>query len=136
MAALDPGEREAMGPMLVETRDYVERARSRFSNLVQPAIEGTAPWALEMRADPKRYGFSFDLAAAENSFTKPTLVIAARQDTVVGYRDAWNILEHYPRATFAVVDRATHGWPSESTSLLAALVDDWLERLENTEQST
>jgi len=135
MAAIDPAEREAMGPMLVEAPAYVERTRQRFVTLVQPAIEGTAPWAVEMRGDPARYGFSFDLAAAEKSFSKPALVIAARQDTTVGYRDAWEILESYPRATFAVVDRATHGWPTESTDLLAALVDDWLERIEKSEQS-
>ncbi len=135
MAAIDPAEREAMGPMLVEVPAYVEMAQRRFRTLVQPAIAGTAPWALEMRTDPARYGFSFDLAAAEKSFTKPALVITARQDTIAGYRDAWDIIESYPRATFAVVDRATHGWPSESTDLLAALVDDWLERIEKAEQS-
>jgi len=135
MAALDPAEREAMGPMLVETKAYVEMAHQRFRRLVQPAIDGTASWALEMRADPLRYGFSFDLTAAEKSFTKPALVIAARQDTTVGYRDAWDILESYPRATFAVIDRATHGWPTESSDLLVALVDDWLERIEKAEQS-
>lgn len=135
MAAIDPTDREAMGPMLVEATAYVEMAQHRFRTLVQPAIDGTAPWAAEMRADPARYGFSFDLAAAEKSFTKPALVITARQDTVVGYRDSWDILESYPRATFAVVDRATHGWPTESPDLLAALIDDWLERIEKAEQS-
>jgi len=29
------------------------------------------------------------------------LIIAARQDTTVGYRDAREILQSYPRATFA-----------------------------------
>jgi len=135
MVAFDPAERTAMGPILVEAKAYVEMAHRRFRTLMQPAIDGTAPWALEMRGDPARYGFSFDLAAAEESFTKPALVIAARQDTTVGYRDAWEILERYPRATFAVVDRATHGWPTETTDLLAALVDDWLERIEKAEQS-
>ena len=62
-------------------------------------------------------------------FGKPALIIAARQDTVVGYRDAWSILESYPRGTFAVVDRADHGWPLERPELLAALIDDWLARV-------
>jgi pimeloyl-ACP methyl ester carboxylesterase len=88
-----------------------------------------------MRADPTRYAFSFDLAAAEKSFAKPALIVAGRQDTTVGYRDAWEILESYPRATFAVIDRADHGWPVESPALLAALVDDWLGRIEKAEQS-
>ena len=89
---------------------------------------------LEIRADPKRYGFSFDLAEAEKGFEEPTLIIAARQDMVVGYRDAWTILESYPRATFAVVDRADHGWPVEKPDLLAALIDDWLARICRTGQ--
>lgn len=135
MAAIDPAEREAMGPMLVEAPAYVEKSRQRFRTLVKPAIDGTAPWVHEMRADPQRYGLSFDLAAAEKSFTKPTLIVTARQDTTAGYRDAWDILESYPRATFAVIDRATHGWPTEATDLLAALVDDWLDRIEKAEQS-
>ena len=65
----------------------------------------------------------------EKGFEEPTLIIAARQDMVVGYRDAWTILESYPRATFAVIDRADHGWPMETPDLLAALIDDWLARI-------
>jgi len=94
-----------------------------------------APFVPEMRLDPKRYAFSFDLAVAEKSFGKPVLIVAGRQDTTVGYRDAWEILESYPRATFAVLDRADHVWPVESPALLAALVDDWLERVVKAEQS-
>jgi pimeloyl-ACP methyl ester carboxylesterase len=135
MAAIDSAEREAMGPMLVEAPAYVEKSRQRFRTLVQPAIDGTAPWVHEIRADPRRYGLSFDLAAEEKSFAKPALIVTARQDTTAGYRDAWDVLDSYPRATFAVIDRATHGWPLESTDLLAALVDDWLERIEKAEQA-
>ena len=74
-------------------------------------------------------GFSFDLAEEEKSFEAPTLIIAARQDLTVGYRDAWDILESYPRAPFAVLDRADHVWPIETPNLLAALVEDWLARI-------
>ena len=56
----------------------------------------------------------------EKGFEEPTLIVAARQDMVVGYRDAWTILESYPRATFAVVDRADHGWPVGGRDLLGA----------------
>lgn len=47
----------------------------------------------------------------------------------MGYRDAWSILDSYPRATFVALDRADHGWPMETPNLLPALVDDWLERI-------
>lgn len=129
LGALDAEERTALGDVLVQTPDYLEALKRRTRTLVQPAIEATAPLANEIRTDPKRYAFSFDLAETEKSFEEPTLIIAARQDLTVGYRDAWDILESYPRATFAVIDRATHGWPLETPNLLAALVDDWLARI-------
>ncbi len=129
LASLDAQEREALGELLVQAPGWLEARRRQVRELVQPAIAANAPFVAEMRADPSRYSLSFDLAAAEQGFDKPTLIVAARQDTVTGYRDAWDILESYPRATFAVVDRATHGWPLESSRLLEALVDDWLARI-------
>jgi pimeloyl-ACP methyl ester carboxylesterase len=134
MASLEEGERAALGEVLVQTPAYLDAVRPKVHGLVQPAIAATASVANEIKADPARYGFSFDLAAAEGTFTAPTLIVAARQDTVVGYRDAWDILERYPRATFAVVDRATHTWPVESPALLEALVDDWLARIVQAEK--
>jgi pimeloyl-ACP methyl ester carboxylesterase len=129
IAAVPDEERAALGNVLVQTPDYLGAARHKSRSLYQPAIAATAPIANEIRADPRRYGFSFDLAAEERGFAAPTLVIAGRQDTTVGYRDAWAILESYPRATFAVLDCADHSWPVETPSLLAPLVDDWLRRI-------
>ena len=135
LAALDPAERTALGDVLVQAPGYLAAMRAKVRDFVAPAIAACAPFVPEMRLDPKRYAFSFDLAAAERSFTRPVLIIAGRQDTTVGYRDAWEILESYPRATFAVLDRADHVWPVESPALLAALVDDWLARIAKFEQS-
>ena len=132
VATLEERERAVLGDVLVQAPGYLEALRRKTHGLVQPAIDACAPFVAAMRADPARYAFSFDLAAAEGSFTRPALIVAGRQDTVVGYRDAWDILERYPRATFAVID---HGWPVESPDLLAALVDDWLDRIEKAEQS-
>jgi pimeloyl-ACP methyl ester carboxylesterase len=129
LASLDAAEKTVLGEILVQTPDYLEALRRKVHSLIQPAIEASRPFVPEMRVDPERYGFSFDLAEAEKSFEEPTLIIAARQDITVGYRDAWEILESYPRATFAVLDRADHAWPVEEPNLLAALVDDWLGRI-------
>ena len=120
---------------LAQMPGYVEAMQPKLRDFVEPAIAACAPFVPEMRLDPKRYAFSFDLAAAEKSFGKPVLIVAGRQDTTVGYRDAWEILESYPRATFAVLDRADHVWPVESPALLTALVDDWLERMAKAERS-
>lgn len=135
LATLDRAERLALGEVLVQAPDYLAVMRAKVRDFVAPAIASCAPFVPEMRLDPKRYGFSFDLAAAEKSFARPVLIVAGRQDTTVGYRDAWEILESYPRATFAVLDRADHVWPVESSALLAALVDDWLVRITKAEQS-
>jgi pimeloyl-ACP methyl ester carboxylesterase len=74
------------------------------------------------------YGGSFPVEAA--SFGKPTLILVGRQDSVTGYRDAWDLVEHYPRATFAVLDRAGHGLDLEQRGLFEALVGEWLDRVE------
>jgi pimeloyl-ACP methyl ester carboxylesterase len=135
LGRLDPAERTALGDVLVQAPGYLEAMRAKMRDLVLPAMAGSAPFVPEMRLDPKRYAFSFDLAAAEKSFARPVLIVAGRQDTTVGFRDAWDILESYPRATFAVLDRADHVWPLESPDLLGALVDDWLARITKFEQS-
>lgn len=74
------------------------------------------------------YGLSFDADA--NSFEPPTLIITGRQDHVVGYQDAWRLIEKYPRATFAVLDMAGHNLQIEQPDVFEALVDNWLDRLE------
>ena len=76
--------------------------------------------------------FSFDLEALTKPFEKPTLILTGRQDTHVGYRDGWSILEKYPRATFAVLDRAGHALRVEQVNLFEALVHEWLDRVEET----
>jgi pimeloyl-ACP methyl ester carboxylesterase len=45
---------------------------------------------------------SFEVAPSV-LFGGPTLILTARQDNIVGYRDAWDLLDTSPRATFAVV---------------------------------
>jgi len=134
LESLDAEEQASLGNALVQTPDYLEALRQKTQSLIQPAIKATAAVANEIRTDPKRYGFSFDLAELEKTFEEPTLIIAARQDITVGYRDAWDILESYPRATFAVLDRADHVWPLETPNLLAAMVEDWLERIARAER--
>ena len=63
-------------------------------------------------------------------FDGPTLIMTARQDHLCGYRDAWDLLDNYPRATFAVLDRAGHFVNIEQDVLCQALMREWLDRLE------
>jgi pimeloyl-ACP methyl ester carboxylesterase len=95
-----------------------------------PKEAGDADFQAGIRNDPKRYGFSFDVDAVRELFPAPVLIIAGRQDSVVGYRQAWEMLENYPRGTFAVLDRAGHFLEVEQDELYADLVGEWLDRVE------
>jgi len=78
----------------------------------------------------KQYGVSCDLNNLTKKFSKPTLLLAGRQDFIVGYQDAWSIIEKYPHMSFAVLDRAGHNLPFEQERLFRALVNEWLNRVE------
>jgi pimeloyl-ACP methyl ester carboxylesterase len=67
---------------------------------------------------------------AEQSFTKPVLILAGRQDSSVGYASASDLVKRYPRATFAVLDRAGHALPHEQEKLVIALMAEWLDRVQ------
>ncbi len=77
----------------------------------------------------ENYQFSFDVDHMKSKFTKPTLFILGKQDSCVGYKDAWDILDNYPRATFAVLDRGGHNLQLEQADLFSALVKEWLIRV-------
>ena len=83
VASLASEERTNLGDILVQTPAYLDLLRSKVAALTEPAIQATQPIAHEIRADPRRYDFSFDLAEQEKSFEEPTLIIAARQDLTV-----------------------------------------------------
>lgn len=72
--------------------------------------------------------FSYDVDHLENAFAKPCLILAGRQDTEVGYRDQFKLLDNYPRATFAVLDKAGHNLQIEQEDLFVNLASEWLER--------
>lgn len=63
------------------------------------------------------------------SFDRPSLIMAGRQDNVVGYAGQFALLEHYPRATFAVLDVAGHNLQIEQPDLFDALIGEWLTRV-------
>jgi pimeloyl-ACP methyl ester carboxylesterase len=73
---------------------------------------------------------SFGVDDLPAPFRKPALFVLGRQDAVVGFRSAFGLLDAYPRATVAVLDRAGHGLPWEQEGLFRALVDEWLSRVE------
>ena len=131
---LTPDERMALAGVPVQRPGYVQAVLQQFRTLVAPALAQVDRAALDpIRGDPVRYSFS--QVPEQQPFAAPTLIVTGRQDGVVGHQDAWDLLPHYPRATYAALDRAGHDWPlpeGQQQRLFAALVHDWLDRIEET----
>jgi len=113
-----------------EFRDYftVQTANTldRYEKYVQPAARLADQFALE------RIGERWELTTRPEDaapYRCPMLVVTGRQDSTVGYARAWDLLEQYPRATFAVLDRSGHALPHEQPGLLHALITEWLDRV-------
>jgi pimeloyl-ACP methyl ester carboxylesterase len=76
------------------------------------------------------YQFSFDPDNLQEPCTAPALIVTGRQDSNCGYRGTWGLLDNFPRATFALLDRAGHAVTLEQKALYRALVSEWLDRVE------
>jgi pimeloyl-ACP methyl ester carboxylesterase len=74
------------------------------------------------------YACSWDVDRVPEPYPFPALILTGRFDDSVGYRDAWQILDNFPRGTFAVLDKAGHCLEAEQEHLFAVLVKEWLER--------
>lgn len=78
----------------------------------------------------KGYAFSFDVDAPDSTFDKPLLLLTGRQDSNVGYEDAWGIMKNYPRGSYVLLDRAGHCLEIEQRILFRSLTEEWLMRCE------
>ena len=73
-------------------------------------------------------GYALPDQEDEFAFDGPVTVVVGRNDRIVGYRDQFQILRHFPRATYTLLDRAGHYLPYEQPGLLRAMAQDWLDR--------
>lgn len=112
---------------VVQSRKWLDHQRS-YPEIPERQM-GDYQFLNKIRERQDKYAFSFDVDNTSESFSGPSLIIAGRQDASVGYRDAWNILEKYPRATFVVLDRAGH-LLEEKEILVNVLINEWLDRVE------
>ena len=116
-------EKNAFGLLVVQSKEAMEFMRK---NVLPGWRIADGNFINEKVSDTK---FSFE--AESRHFEKPTLILCGRQDFVVGYEDAFELLDKYPMATFAILDEAGHtlGF-TEQTQLFKNLVDEWLERVQ------
>jgi pimeloyl-ACP methyl ester carboxylesterase len=120
------GDEEFRGYFVVQTPEMLER----YERLVRPAA------GLVDQAALARIGERWELTVPPGpGYPGPTLVVAGRLDSTVGYAAAADLTEEYPHASLAVVDDAGHALPHERPELLRALVADWLARVERSGRS-
>lgn len=91
--------------------------------------EGDEGFKARIRDHKESYAFSFDVDKLPAPFEKPALILTGRQDCLVGYRDAWKLIDNYPRSGFVILDMAGHGLQIEQTVLFNAMVNEWLDRV-------
>ena len=126
-AELEPDEAEMFQLAVVQSRRILEALRT---DLPPEDGRGDQEFQAKIRENPENYAFSFDVDALPEPFVAPILMVTGRQDSVVGYRDAWGILENYPRGTFVVLDRSGHFLEVEQEDLFRTLASEWLYRVE------
>jgi len=126
MSEISPSEASEFASMaVIQTRQNWYR----FRDEVLVGLKVTDAAYLE-RLRKKGYAFSFDVDFLREPFEKPVLILAGRQDASVGYRDAWGIIENYPRGTLAILDSAGHNLQIEQAQIFSVLVSEWLDRVQ------
>ncbi len=104
---------------------HTQEMLDRYERYVAPAA------ALVDQAALERIGERWALTPDHGPpYAGPTLVVAGRLDSTVGYAAAADLVDHYPHASLAVVDDAGHALPHEQPELLRALLAEWLARFE------
>lgn len=104
---------------VVLTREVWER----YNSSVQPALD-IADW--DFLNNVLEGSFSFDPDALDEPCTLPTLIITAKQDTEVGYKDQFDLMRIYPNSTYCAIERAGHNLQIEQPELFENTVRTWL----------
>ena len=98
-----------------------------FAESVLPGLKAADPDAVSRIEE----GYALAPTGAP-PFAGPALIVAGRQDSVVGFRDAERFADGLPQATFVVLDGAGHHAHLEREQVVDALLGDWLERVGRT----
>jgi pimeloyl-ACP methyl ester carboxylesterase len=122
LATLTEEEREDFKGIHVKLDEFTWK---RYNEEVVAGMKRANPAFLEKISGA--YGFTFKID--EKLFPMPSLFLAGRQDHITGYKDVFNLLDKYPRATFSVLDATGHNLQIEQGELLNIHVGDWLERV-------
>lgn len=120
LSSLSKEDRDSFTLMnVVLTKEVWER----YKNYLMPALE-SADW--DFLNNVLEGSFSFDPDDLKEPCSAPCLIIAAKQDTEVGYKDQFDLMDKYNNSTYCAVDRAGHNLQIEQPEIFENLVRNWL----------
>lgn len=118
--SLDPADAaEYTWLAVVQSRENWER----FRRTVLPGLRAADQAAME-RLDA-RYALPELPDSRLAGYDRPVLIVAGRQDAVVGFVDQWELSLQFPRATFAMLDRAGHNIQVDQPETVHELLGRW-----------
>lgn len=105
-----------------------QRVWEQFAEDILPGLKAADYHFLE-NCLSRNVPFKDNVDQIEKPYRQPALLVMGRQDSAVGYRDQWELMRNFPRASFVVLDKAGHNLQIEQDVLFYALVKEWLERV-------
>ena len=106
-----------------------KRVWERFEQDILPGLKA-ADYSFLENSLGQNVPYKVNVDQIERPYRQPALFVMGRQDCVVGYRDQWQFIENFPRASFMILDKAGHNLQIEQDILFNAGVKEWLERVE------
>ena len=120
LSSLTKAERDSFTLMnVVLTKEVWER----YKKYLIPALE-SADW--DFLNNVLEGSFSFNPDDLKEPCSTPCLIVVAKQDTEVGYKDQFDLMEKYTNATYCAVERAGHNLQIEQPEIFESLVKNWL----------
>jgi pimeloyl-ACP methyl ester carboxylesterase len=132
LASLTDKERDQFEGLTVLQNERVWR---RYRDEIAPGLD-LADYDFLDNCLGRNVPFTIPIDGAIAPYARPALILTGRQDCATGYREVWKFLESYPRATFAVLDKAGHNLQIERDGVFEALVREWLDRVVAAEPAT
>lgn len=96
----------------------------RYKKYLMPAL-AIADW--EFLNHTLEGKFSFDPDKLSSPCNIPCLIIAGKQDSVVGYKDQYDLMKIYTNSTYCAVNNAGHNLQIEQPEIFENLVSAWLK---------
>ena len=95
----------------------------RYEKYLMPAL-ASADW--DFLNNVLEGSFAFDPDELEEPCLIPCLIIAAKQDTEVGFRDQFDLMDKYTNSTYVAVEKAGHNLQIEQPEIFESIVKSWL----------